>query len=77
MGDYAMAYILIGVIGLILLFCFLKMHEYLKQINEKMDTIISAMNDVSKSFNDKADKVVDGMVEANRSINEIKRKQNG
>lgn len=36
MGDYALAYVLIGVIGLIMLFCFLKMHEYLKQINEKL-----------------------------------------
>lgn len=39
MGDYALAYILIGVIGLVMLFCFLKMHEYLKQINEKMDKV--------------------------------------
>lgn len=39
MGDYALVYILIGVIGLVMLFCFLKMHEYLKQINEKMDKV--------------------------------------
>lgn len=43
MGDYAVAYILIGVIGLVMLFCFLKMHEYLKQINEKMDKIVSTL----------------------------------
>lgn len=43
MGDYALAYVLIGVIGLIMLFCFLKMHEYLKQINEKMDRILKQL----------------------------------
>lgn len=36
MGDYAVAYILAGVIWLVMLFCFLRMHEFLKQINEKL-----------------------------------------
>lgn len=36
MGDYAVAYILAGVISLVMLFCFLRMHEYLKQMNEKL-----------------------------------------
>ena len=44
MGDFALAYVLIGVIGLILLFCFLKMHENLKQINEKMDKIVRLLD---------------------------------
>lgn len=47
MGDYAVAYILIGVIGLALLFCFLKMHEYLKLINGKMDKILSKLDQKS------------------------------
>lgn len=74
MGDYALAYILIGVIGLILLFCFLKMHEYLKQINEKMDSILNEMKNTNNALNGKVDKLVDGMFEVNRSINDIKRK---
>lgn len=74
MGDYALAYVLIGVIGLILLFCFLKMHEYLKQINEKMDSILKEMQDANKSVSGKMDKLVDEMFEVNRSINDIKRK---
>lgn len=49
MGDYAVAYILISVIGLIMLFCFLRMHEYLKQINEKMDKILSKLDQKSDS----------------------------
>lgn len=74
MGDYALAYVLIGVIGLIMLFCFLKMHEYLKQINEKMNNILAEMKDANKSVNAKADKLIDGLFEANRTINDIKRK---
>lgn len=74
MGDYALAYVLIGVIGLILLFCFLKMHEYLKQINEKMDGILNEMKNTNNALNGKVDKLVDGMFEVNRTINDIKRK---
>lgn len=74
MGDYALAYILIGVIGLIMLFCFLKMHEYLKQINEKMDGILNEMKNTNNALNGKVDKLVDGMFEVNRTINDIKRK---
>lgn len=48
MGDYALAYVLIGVIGLIMLFCFLRMHEYLKQINEKMDRICRLLEEQGK-----------------------------
>lgn len=44
MGDYAVAYILIGVIGLIMLFCFLKMHEYLKNIDAKMSQILEKLD---------------------------------
>lgn len=48
MGDFAVAYILIGVIGLILLFVFLKMHEHLKNIDDKMDTVIQYLEESSK-----------------------------
>lgn len=72
MGDYTLAYILIGVIGLIMLFCFLKMHEYLKQINEKMDGILNEMKNTNNALNGKVDKLVDGMFEVNRTINDIK-----
>lgn len=74
MGDFALAYILIGVIGLIMLFCFLKMHEYLKQINEKMNTIISEMKDMNKNVTDKSEKIVDNLIDVSRAVNDIKRK---
>lgn len=76
MGDFALAYVLIGVIGLIMLFCFLKMHEYLKQINEKMDKIISEMNSANNSATGKVEKVLDEVIYLNKSVDEIKRKQN-
>lgn len=44
MGDYIVAYILIAVIGFVMLFCFLRMHEYLKQINDKMDKIVANLD---------------------------------
>lgn len=72
MGDYALAYILIGVIGLILLFCFLKMHEYLKQINEKMDNILSEIKNSNNALSNKTEKMVDELINANRTLNDIK-----
>lgn len=74
MGDYWLAYLLIGVIGLILLFCFLKMHEFLKQINEKMNTIVAEVRDTNKVLRDNTDKIINELVSANRTLNDIKKK---
>ena len=74
MGDYWLAYLLIGIIGLILLFCFLKMHEFLKQINEKMNTIVAEVRDTNKVLRDSTDKIINELVSANRTLNDIKKK---
>lgn len=75
MGDYWLAYVLIAVIGFILLGCFLKMHEYLKQMNEKMDTIISEMKNTSKTVSDKAEKIDDHLINVNRKLSSIESKE--
>lgn len=74
MGDYALAYVLIGVIGLIMLFCFLKMHEYLKQINEKMDKVLSEIKNSNNALSNKTEKMVDELINANRTLNDLRNK---
>lgn len=53
MGDFTMVYVFIAIIGLVMLFSFLKMHENLKSINEKLSKTNELLEKIVKNNSDK------------------------